>query len=127
YNKSSSDPVQEGELSLAMATFHNGRKVHHAGVLGFVGVDRDLFKSESMKEFKAFESNVFKMSPNRDKDLLDRLFVGANGQYQPTNKKPFTLTTNKGRKALTEVYEALPDCISLDSGHHYEEEKYNKN
>lgn len=113
----------EGDLALEMNTFHDGKNVHNEGALGYIVKDSsNQYYSEIIPDFKAFKSEVFKMRESRGTPLF------TFGQQQVQRRGyPFTTTTKKGRKSLLEVYDSLPDCVTLDSGHHYEMERYNGN
>lgn len=123
YRTKQNDDFSDGELSLRIETLNTGKKHHNIATLGMTS-GKNIQDSVPLKEFNQFASKTFNMSPTKEYHLFDRIFSG-NGQMQSTGKEPFTIDTKKGRKSMYEIYDALPDCISLDSGHSYYEEKYN--
>lgn len=113
-----SDEMKLGDLTLTMSTLSDKRKHHHTGTLGYI----DSLETKTpalVKEFLPFESKTFNMSPKRG-----RTSVG-NGQYFVSGQ-PFTISSKKGRKALFDLYEKIPDCMTTGSGHSYEKEIYNQ-
>lgn len=112
YNKINlQEEVKVNDLSLAMDFDFKVDKSTFSSNLGLLNSPKSLveqrkFTSRPITEFKVFKSQFFKYN------------------FKPG--KPFKLLKNKkGRNAMLGLYESLPDCYANDSGHSYEEEKYN--
>lgn len=115
YRKSDDNTLALNDFVLKMNTHSNGKKHFHEGELALVTTGLDIV---SLNEFSKYTSGSFRMSPNRV-----HIAVSGDLRYEGS---PMTIDSTKGRKALFEVYNALPNCISSDSGHHYEKGKYNE-
>lgn len=110
------DNTAYGDLVLTLKSNYlnrNQTKFTLEGELGYIG--SDFYSSRSITPLPIKEVSPISSRKAKYSGFLD------------SSPLTYKIVEKRITKALVQVASQLPDCIHLDSGHHYELEKYNEN